>query len=91
MLDRKGQDTSPGPENEVSRVERLRRAAEQMQRGSFKVEVPTEGYDEIAKLGESLQSLATSLEARFDELARMAKITERVNVGLVLEDVLEEI
>lgn len=73
------------------RVEQLRRAAEQMQRGLFSVDVPTGGFDELSRLGESLQALASNLEARFDELARLTRITERLNEGLVLEEVLDEV
>jgi diguanylate cyclase (GGDEF)-like protein len=62
-----------------------------MQRGLFSVEVPTDGFDDLARLGESLQALACSLETRFEELARLARITERLNESLVLEDVLDEV
>lgn len=73
------------------RLIEYRHAAEQMRRGYFNVEIPTDGFDEVAKLGESLQELAKNLETRFEELARLAVITERVNEGLVLDDVLEQV
>jgi diguanylate cyclase (GGDEF)-like protein len=73
------------------RIVQYRHAAEQMRRGYFDVEIPADGFDEVAKLGESLQALAKSLETRFEELAKLAKITERVNAGLVLDDVLEQV
>jgi diguanylate cyclase (GGDEF)-like protein len=62
-----------------------------MQRGQFRVEVPADGADELGRLGRALQSLAESLEVRFDEIARLARITERINAGLVLEDILGEL
>jgi hypothetical protein len=45
------------------RVVQYRHAAEQMRRGFFDVEIPADGYDEVAKLGESLQALARSPSA----------------------------
>lgn len=74
-----------------SRVVKYRLAAEEMRRGQFDVEIPAEGADEMAELGESLRALAKNLEARFDEVGKLAEITERVNAGLVLDDVLERI
>ncbi len=73
------------------RLVRLRHATEQMRRGYFNVDVHVAGDDEAAELGQSLQALAKSLETRFDELGKLARIAERVNVGLVLDDVLEQV
>ncbi len=74
-----------------SRVVTYRRAAEQMRRGRFDVEIPSEGFDELARLGESLRALAKNLETRFDEQVKLAEIAERVNAGLVLDEVLEQV
>ena len=74
-----------------SRVIKYRQAADEMRRGHFNVAISSEGFDEVAQLGESLQALAQNLEARFEESAKLAKIAEQVNVGLALDDVLEQI
>jgi diguanylate cyclase (GGDEF)-like protein len=73
------------------RLAQYRHAAEKMRRGYFNVEISTDGFDEVAKLGEALQELAKSLETRFEELAKLALIAERVSAGLVLDDVLEQV
>jgi diguanylate cyclase (GGDEF)-like protein len=74
-----------------SRVVKYRQAAERMQHGDFNVEISTDGSDEIARLGASLQALAKSLKVRFEEQGKLAEIAERVNAGLVLEEVLEHV
>jgi diguanylate cyclase (GGDEF)-like protein len=76
---------------EASRVARLRLAAEQMQRGHFDVGISIEGSDEVARLGEALGELARTLGRRFHELGKLAAITERVNAGVMLEEVLDRV
>lgn len=74
-----------------ARVFEYRRATDRMREGYFDVEISAGDSDEVGKLGESLRALARNLQERFDELAKLAKITEHVNAGLVLDDVLEHI
>ena len=74
--EKQNQPDDPRPQGDVSRVERLRHAAEQMRQGSFSIEIPTDGFDGVARLGESLQALAKDLETRFDEAAKLARIAE---------------
>ncbi|HEY6951838.1 MAG TPA: GAF domain-containing sensor histidine kinase [Bacteroidota bacterium] len=59
-----------------------------MKEGQFAVQVPTTGNDDIARLGNALKDLAQTLESRFAEFRTLSTITERVNAGLLLDDVL---
>ncbi|MDH3254395.1 MAG: diguanylate cyclase [Acidobacteriota bacterium] len=76
---------------EDPRFESYLRATEAMGRGQFDVEMSVSGHDEVARLGEALLALAENLRSRFDEVARLSRIAERVNAGLVLEEVLDQI
>jgi diguanylate cyclase (GGDEF)-like protein len=57
-------------------------AAEQLGRGDFSVEIPTEGNDEFALLGREFNRMAGQLESRVDELqterTRLQEIVRRV-------------
>lgn len=70
------------------RITLYREAAMAMRRGQFDVQVPLEPDDEIARLGQVLVDLGKILSARFTELNQLLAITERINAGLMLEDVL---
>jgi diguanylate cyclase (GGDEF)-like protein len=63
-------------------VARLLEAARQIGKGNFQVEVPTEGNDEFAALGNEFQSMASQLETRLEELqverARLQEAIRRV-------------
>lgn len=72
------------------RVESYRQATEAMEEGRFDVSIPLgEQSDEVSRLGRSLQRLAQSLETQSEQAARLAAITQKVNEGLVLEEVLD--
>ena len=71
------------------RVERYRRATEAMQAGQFDVPIPIGEPDEVSRLGVALQGLAQTLETRTEQAAKLAAMTQKVNEGLVLEDVLD--
>jgi diguanylate cyclase (GGDEF)-like protein len=51
-------------------VQRLLRAAREIGRGNFAVDVPTEGNDEFAALGNEFNAMARQLESRLEELQR---------------------
>ena len=51
-------------------VQRLLRAAREIGRGNFAVDVPTEGNDEFAALGNEFNAMARQLEGRLEELQR---------------------
>ncbi len=70
------------------RIARYRQAAEALRTGRYDVEIPTAGDDELAQLGAALAELAAALGRRAERAATLARITQRINEGLVLDDVL---
>jgi len=73
------------------RIIQYRQAAQNMALGKFQVTVPARGDDEVARLGKALIDLGAMLEKKFEEIKTLTKVTERVNAGLVLDDVLAEV
>jgi diguanylate cyclase (GGDEF)-like protein len=71
------------------RILKYRRAVDEMRRGRFDPSIPIEGQDDVARLGKSLQKLAASLTAKFHEVSELAHVTEMINNGVVLEEVLD--
>lgn len=71
------------------RILDYKRAAEFMAHGEFHVDVPVRNKgDEVDELGLSLVRLGQALDRRFEEIRRLAAVTERINAGLLLDDVL---
>jgi signal transduction histidine kinase len=71
------------------RLFQYRQAIDRMKDGDFRVEIlagPAE--DEVAQLGRSLEVLGATLDRRFREIRELVRITERVNAGLMLDEVL---
>lgn len=73
------------------RIEQYRAAARAMMEGIFKVDLPLEPRDELGDLGRALQELATALDKRFREMVELVRVTEKINAGLILEEVLDYI
>jgi signal transduction histidine kinase len=73
------------------RIPRYIAAAEQLQRGQFKVELPATSSDDLGRLGGALCDLIRSLEARYRELQNLERITARINAGLLLDDVFDNV
>ena len=73
------------------RILHYRRAARQMQGGDFSVDIQAGGGDELGELGQELQRLARRLEQRFHEFQTLALVTEEINAGLVLDEVLDRV
>jgi len=73
------------------RIFRYREAALAMAHGRFGVQVPLAPRDEVAELGEALVELGQSLERRFQELETLRHLTERINAGFVLDEVLNHV
>ncbi len=71
------------------RILAYRDAAVALRLGRFPVHVPLEGSDEIARLGAEIKELAETIERKFREISELAKVTERVNAGLILDQVLD--
>jgi len=74
-----------------ARVARYREAAEALRRGEFDVQIPVGAPDEMSELGEALRELADALQARSEQAAMLATITERINEGLVIDEVLDQV
>lgn len=70
------------------RLMRYREAAWAMAQGTFDVQIPVVPADDIGQLGEALVALASAMERKVAELRRLIEITEKVNTGVLLEDVL---
>ena len=70
------------------RIGQYSHAAEAMAQGNFHVSIPIVPVDEIGHLGEALTTLARAMERKVVEQRRLIEITEKVNTGILLEDVL---
>jgi diguanylate cyclase (GGDEF)-like protein len=73
------------------RIAQYREAAVAMRRGMFDVEIPVGPPDDVSGLGQALQDLAWTLNRRSREADELARITEKISVGMVLEEVLDQI
>ena len=71
------------------RITGYRDAVLAMQAGAFDVQVPLEGADDVARLGEALRDLGRGLERQFEEARTLAAIAEKVNSGLLLDQVMD--
>jgi len=65
-------------------------AIQRLKRGEYELAVPV-GSDEIGQLGEALCDLARALESRNREAQKLDQITARINAGLLLDDILENV
>ena len=74
-----------------ARVALYRQAAEALRRGQFDVSIPIGTPDEVSELGEALQALAQTLKAQSEQSTMLAEITQRVNEGLLIKEVLEHV
>jgi signal transduction histidine kinase len=74
------------------RLSRYRNATLAMKKGKFNVDLPIEPpTDEVSKLGIALVDLGDSLEKQFNEMEKLSKVTEEINAGLLLDDVLNHV
>jgi diguanylate cyclase (GGDEF)-like protein len=70
------------------RIARYCEAVEALRQGRFDLEIRGGEGDEIGRLGAALAELAAALERRSERSAILTRVTQRINEGLVLEDVL---
>jgi len=73
------------------RISKYRDAVVALKEGRFRIQVPVEPEDEVAQLGKALLDLDRSLERRFEELRTLVRVTEGINAGLILDDVLNQV
>lgn len=72
------------------RIAELRAAAEAMKRGDFQVEIPVSPeHDEIDGLAEALAGLRETVREKFEQINSLARVTEVVAGGVLLEEVLD--
>lgn len=76
--------------SDEERIACYRDALEALASGGAFDEVP-EGHDPLGHLGERLNALGRTLRRRFDELAQVQQITEEINAGLLLPEVLDHV
>ncbi len=62
-----------------------------MAEGEYRLELPIDGSDEVAELGQKLNALASTLERRFGELLAVLQLSDKINAALLVDDVLDEI
>ncbi|MBK8792086.1 MAG: GAF domain-containing protein [Holophaga sp.] len=73
------------------RIIHYRDAARAMAQGRFQVAIPVRGLDEVDQLGLALVELGETLERKFEEISSLAQVTEQINAGILLEEVLEKV
>ena len=73
------------------RLVHYRKAAESMKQGIFDVILPIGDEDEIGRLGKELLELGKILETKFEEMKTLQVVTEKINAGLFLNDVLNHV
>lgn len=66
-------------------------ATERMKRGDYRIQLPVTPNDDVGRLGKSLQDLAFTLDSLYRGLQKLEKITARINEGLLLDDILENV
>lgn len=73
------------------RIPRYIQAAEELQKGNFGISIPSSPADEVGRLGQALQDLARTLEIRYRELQNLNRLTNHINSGLLLEEILLQV
>jgi diguanylate cyclase (GGDEF)-like protein len=77
------------------RIAAYRRAAEAMARGQLRPPLPPfrEGpaADEVDRLGQAIATLGRELERKGSEAAALFRLGEKVNAGLILDEVLDQV
>ena len=73
------------------RIPKYRDVAQAMKEGQFRSEVPIGNDDEVAQLGKALRELGVTLEKKSQEVGKLLQITEEINAGLVLDEVLNHV
>ncbi|MCX8037086.1 MAG: GAF domain-containing sensor histidine kinase [Candidatus Sumerlaeia bacterium] len=73
------------------RIIQYRQAVLAMKDGRSDVLISLEPDDEIAQLGKALIELNCAIAKRFDEIRTLVRVTEKINAGLVLDEVLQQV
>jgi signal transduction histidine kinase len=75
------------------RLHAYEEAARAMAQGRFDVDLPLDpgADDDVGRLGTALITLGSSLERRFKQLQRVVQVTEEINAGLLLDEILNDV
>ena len=71
------------------RIPKYYEAALAMKQGQFRVDLPVGSDDDVARLGRALKELGEALERKFSQINTLARVTEKINAGLLLDEVLD--
>ncbi len=76
-----------------ARISAYVEAAQAMATGRFDVDLPLDPHpeDDVARLGIALRYLAANMERRFQEMEELVRVTEKVNAGLLLDEILHHV
>ena len=72
-------------------VNQYRQAAEDLRQGEYDIRLPDDATGDLAELGEALRVLAAAMKTRSEQAAKLAVINRKINEGLLLEDVLDQV
>lgn len=73
------------------RIQKIITAAEELRKGNFDIKIPQQPLDEVGRLGQALTALAKALEKKYQELQKLNLITVRINSGLLLDEILDDV
>ena len=74
-----------------ARVSLYREAVEALRDGQLDINIPVGEDDVVSELGQALRELAETLKAQSERSAMLSKITQRINEGLLIGEVLDQI
>ncbi len=73
---------------EDKRIKKLTTAVKAIGREDFHVDVPTQGDDSVATLAKAVADMGLRLEQKMAQLKKLMEITQEVNSGVMLEEIL---
>ncbi len=74
-----------------ARVSLYREAVEALRNGQLDINIPVGDDDDVSELGQALRELAETLKTQSEQSAMLSKITQRINEGLLIDEVLNQI
>ena len=84
-------DASAPSTGDHDRIHRYRDAVQAMRHGDFDVDLGPHQEDALGRLGEELEALARRLDQWFRETTGIRKISERIEAGFFLPEVLDAV
>ncbi len=70
------------------RIAKLIETTQTLKNGNFNIDISTDGDDQIAELSKNLIDLAGFVRKKFEEIRIVSVITQKINKGMVLDEVL---